>query len=60
MATRRPTGGTPPPRALDRQNRIVLPPEVIAALGVKEGDFVGFRIDGKKVLIHRAKWVLEE
>lgn len=50
----------PPPRAIDRANRVVLPPEVMAALGVKEGDHIGFRIDGKRVTLHKARWLLDE
>lgn len=47
----------PKPRAIDPQNRVVLPREVLRALDVRSGDFVTFEINGADVRIVRVRWV---
>lgn len=49
----------PKPRSIDPQNRVVLPPEVMRALGVTNGDYVTFEINGSDVRIHKVRWVLD-
>lgn len=49
----------PKPRAVDQQNRIALPPEAMAALGIKQGDFVTFEIEGNSVRLHKVRWVVD-
>ena len=41
------------------QNSVELPNEVVSALELQEGDFVGFMIRGKEVLLKKAKMRLE-
>lgn len=53
---------TPPdskPRSIDPQNRVVLPPEVMRALGASTGDYVTFEVNGADVRIHKVRWVLD-
>lgn len=45
------------PRVLDPQNRVVLPPDVVKALGLRVGDFVTFDVEGGEVRIRRVRWV---
>ena len=45
------------PRVLDAQKRIVLPPDVLEALGLRVGDFVTFDVDGSDVRLRRVRWV---
>ena len=47
------------PRSIDPQNRVVLPPEVMRALGAATGDYVQFEIDGGSVRIHKVRWVVD-
>lgn len=49
-----------PPRIIDPSRRLILPQEVLDAMGVKPGDHLGFKIDGKKVHLVKATWNLEE
>ena len=50
----------PKPRSIDPQNRVVLPPEVMRALGVSTGDYVTFEISGGDVRIHKVRWVFDK
>lgn len=47
------------PRSLDAQNRVVLPPEVLRAIGVTGGDYVTFEVDGSDVRLLKVRWVPE-
>jgi bifunctional DNA-binding transcriptional regulator/antitoxin component of YhaV-PrlF toxin-antitoxin module len=47
----------PKPRSIDPQNRIVLPPEALRALGAGAGDFVTFEIEGSNVRLRKIRWV---
>jgi hypothetical protein len=40
-------------RLIDQQNRVALPPEALAALNAKSGDYVSFEINGREVKIIR-------
>ena len=41
------------PRKIDRLNRVVLPGEVLQGLGLRKGDYVRVRLDGKNVRISK-------
>lgn len=43
------------PRKIDPQNRIVLPPEVLAELGAKSGDYLGYEIASEGIRLHLVK-----
>lgn len=45
------------PRVVDGQYRVVLPPQVRAALGIDRGDHVTFEVDGADVRLRRVRWV---
>jgi bifunctional DNA-binding transcriptional regulator/antitoxin component of YhaV-PrlF toxin-antitoxin module len=53
-----PKPGSPPdvsdliPRKIDPQNRIVLPPEILEALGAKKGDYLGYELSRDGVRLH--------
>lgn len=47
------------PRKIDGQNRVALPAEVMAALSVKSGDHVIFRVVGKEVRLSKVHWIAE-
>lgn len=49
----------PKPRSIDPQNRVVLPPEVMRALSVTNGDYVTFEINGGDVRIQKVRWVVD-
>jgi hypothetical protein len=58
------TGGCSPvrpseakPRLIDGHRRVILPQEVLDALGAHEGDYVSFAIQGKDVRLLKVKWV---
>lgn len=44
------------PRAIDAQMRVILPPEVLQALDLEAGDFVGFELDGSDVRLRKVRW----
>lgn len=48
------------PYRLDAQNRLYLPEEIRAALGVKKGAVLAFRLKGSKVSIHRVSYKVED
>lgn len=50
------TGLPPKPRLVDQHMRVVLPKEVVTALGVKAGDHVIFQVDGNEVRLKRVAW----
>lgn len=54
------TPSDPRPRQIDAQNRVVLPSEVMKALGVNTGDYVMFEIAGAEVRLHKVRWVLDK
>lgn len=43
------------PRKVDPNSRVVLPPDVLKALGIRPGDYVVFDIQQEGVTIYRAK-----
>lgn len=45
------------PRKVDGQNRISLPPEVREFLGITEGDYVRYVIEGKQVILKKTRWL---
>lgn len=47
------------PRLIDRQNRVALPPDVLAALKLEAGDYVVFEIEDGKARLHKVKWTPE-
>ena len=50
----------PKPRSIDPQNRVVLPPEVLRALGVNTGDYVTFEVNGSDVRLLKVRWVFDK
>lgn len=54
-----PRGRETKPRSIDPQKRVVLPPEVLRALGAGAGDFVTFTIDGSEVRLRKVRWMVE-
>lgn len=48
------------PRQIDAQNRVVLPSEVMRALGVANGDYVTFEIAGGDVRLHKVRWIVDK
>lgn len=54
MAKRKPKPDKP--RALDTLNRVVIPPEVREAIGVESGDYVIFKVEGKRAYIVPVEW----
>lgn len=44
---------------IDGHKRVILPQEVLDALGAKEKDFVTFTIDGSGVRIVKVRWIPE-
>lgn len=50
----------PRPRQIDAQNRVVLPSEVMRALGVANGDYVTFEIAGGEVRLHKVRWIVDK
>ena len=53
------TNGSLAPRIIDPSRRIILPQAVLDALGVKEGEHIGFIIEGRTVRLAKAAWKLE-
>lgn len=51
-----PPASGPHPRAIDAQGRVLLPREILDALGVGPGDWVGFAVEGDEARIYRVKW----
>lgn len=60
MARKDPEAAGPKPRIIDRQNRVALPADVMAVLGVKSGDYIAFDVDGNEVRLHRVRWALDK
>lgn len=54
MPKRRPTPNKP--RPVDGLNRVVIPPEVREAIGVESGDYVIFKVEGKRAYIVPVDW----
>jgi AbrB family looped-hinge helix DNA binding protein len=54
MVKRKPTPGKP--RAIDGLNRVVLPGEVREALGVASGDYLVFKVEGKRAYMVPVDW----
>jgi bifunctional DNA-binding transcriptional regulator/antitoxin component of YhaV-PrlF toxin-antitoxin module len=50
----------PKPRIIDTQNRVLLPPEVLEALGAGPGDYVSFQVDGPRASIYKVRWLPEK
>ena len=48
------------PRIIDPSRRLILPEAVLDALGAEPGDYLGFVIEGKRVLLAKASWKLDQ
>jgi bifunctional DNA-binding transcriptional regulator/antitoxin component of YhaV-PrlF toxin-antitoxin module len=47
------------PRIVDPSRRLILPEAVLEALGAEPGDYLGFIIEGKRVVLAKASWRLD-
>lgn len=43
------------PRKVDPNSRVVLPPEVLKALDVKVGDYIGYEVHEGRVVMHKVR-----
>lgn len=53
-----PSPKTLPPRIIDPSRRLIIPDEVMKALGAEPGDYVGFILEGPRVVLAKATWRL--
>ncbi len=44
---------------MDRSYRVTFPKEVRRALELEPGDYVGFRVEGRRVVIAKARWHMD-
>ncbi len=47
------------PRLIDPQKRVILPAEVLDALNLEAGDYVGFEVSDGEVRLRKVEWVMK-